>query len=369
MSFKTKPLRKSQEQENLDHQRLKTLINSMADAVLAVDNDMIISTYNAAALNLLDLNTITLGEVLINVFKPLNDNNNEVNIERIIRSTNLPVSIRDYRLKYKDGSIINLYISVAPVRPGFDNQEKAGFVILLRDITREKSLENERDEFISVVSHELRTPIAVTEGNISNAEFITNKTGDLNKIKEALKEAHSQTLFLADMINDLATLSRAERGRLTVENELINVADLINELTDNYLPQAKQKGLLLKTELDPSLKRLSSSGLYVKEILQNLITNAIKYTNEGQIIVSASQQNNKVKFSVIDSGIGISKSDQNKVFEKFFRSEDYRTRATKGTGLGLYVSMKLAQLIKAKLELSSELNKGSTFSITVPNLS
>ena len=198
--------------------------------------------------------------------------------------------------------------------------------------------------------------------------YIANKTGDIDKIKEALKEAHSQTLFLADMVNDLATLSRAERGKLTVEKESINIVDLVKGLANDYIPQAKQKGLKLEVNLDPNLKKLNSSELYLREILQNFITNALKYTDKGQITISANQDNNQVKLSVSDSGIGISKSDQNRVFEKFFRSEDYRTRATKGTGLGLYVTEKLAQLIKAKLELESELNKGSTFSVIVPDL-
>src|SRR5206468_12031167 len=117
---------------------------------------------------------------------------------------------RDWLLLDPDGSKINVYLSIAPVRLGFGHDGTKGHVILLRDITREKSLEEERDEFISVVSHELRTPIAIAEGNIGNAKFIVEKTGDLEAIKKALNDAHSQVLFLSDMINDLSTLSRAE---------------------------------------------------------------------------------------------------------------------------------------------------------------
>src|SRR5690606_26114325 len=119
---------------------------------------------------------------------------------------------------------------------------------LLRDITREKSLEEERDEFISVVSHELRTPIAIAEGNISNAEFIANKSNGDPAIKDALKQAHEQILFLSGMINDLATLSRAERGKLQIDTESINVYELIEELAKEYQPVAQKKGLELKTD-------------------------------------------------------------------------------------------------------------------------
>ena len=117
------------------------------------------------------------------------------------------------------------------------------------------------------------------------------------------------------------------------------------------------------------LEMLSSSKLYVKEILQNFITNAIKYTEKGSVTIGAHKKKNGVLFEVTDTGIGISKSDQERAFDKFFRSEDFRTRANSGTGLGLYVTMKLTRLIHAELDLHSELNVGSTFSIFVPNLS
>jgi two-component system phosphate regulon sensor histidine kinase PhoR len=241
-------------------------------------------------------------------------------------------------------------------------------VLLLRDITREKSLEEERDEFIAVVSHELRTPITIAEGNISNAQYTVEKSGDIEAVKTALKEAHSQVLFLADMINDLSTLSRAERGKLQVEVEPINVHDLAEELADNYKSQAQAKHLEFKLELDPQLELLNSSKLYVREILQNFITNAIKYTEKGSVTLRASADPRGVRFAIQDTGIGISKGDRDRVYDKFFRSEDYRTRQSNGTGLGLYVTLKLARLIHAELSLESELNQGSTFNVFVPNL-
>jgi signal transduction histidine kinase len=254
------------------------------------------------------------------------------------------------------------------VHLGYGEKGQSGYVLLLRDITREKSLEEERDEFISVVSHELRTPIAISEGNISNARYIVEKSGDLEAVKKALKEAHNQVQFLSDMINDLSTLSRAERGVLTYNVEPINVHEMMSELTSNYAPQAEAKGLTLHASIDPKLELLNSSKMYVREILQNFITNAIKYTNRGHISLGAKASPKGVTFTIRDTGIGISKSDQERVFDKFFRSEDYRTRQANGTGLGLYVTMKLTRLIHAEISLKSELNKGSTFTIFMPNL-
>jgi two-component system, OmpR family, phosphate regulon sensor histidine kinase PhoR len=352
----------------LERERLTSLINSMADGVIATDEHAKIVLYNGAALNILDINSPIQAKRLSAVMNILDKNNQKVDVDELVTSVKLPTSSRDFRLIYPDKSTINLYTSIAPVRLGFGKRGMQGYVLLLRDITREKSLEEERDEFISVVSHELRTPIAIAEGNISNAEFIVDKAGSQEQIKDALKQAHDQINFLAGMINDLSTLSRAERGKLNVEIEAINAHELINDLLANYQPEAQKKGLELKSELDPHLEVLKSSTLYVREILQNFITNAIKYTNEGSVTIAAVPKQGGIMFTVSDTGIGISKGDQERVFDKFFRSEDYRTRQNNGTGLGLYVTMKLARLIHAEIELVSELNKGSTFSIFIPNL-
>jgi PAS domain S-box-containing protein len=352
---------------NIEHERLTSLINSMADGVITVSSKMNIVLSNGAALNILDVNNTLINKRLYEVFQPFNKNNQSVPIEQLVQGARIPTSTRDLLLRYPDGSQINLYLSIAPVRLGYGRKGGSGWVLLMRDITHEKSLEEERDEFISVVSHELRTPIAITEGNISNAQFIAKKTGDIEQIKTALQQAHDQVLFLADMVNDLATLSRAERGKLVVEVQPINVTDLVAALTKMYTEDAAKKGLKLKSHVEGDIS-LMSSDLYVREILQNFITNAIKYTDTGGITLTATANDKGVRFVVSDTGIGINKQDQERVFDKFFRSEDYRTRKANGTGLGLYVTIKLARLIHAEIDLESELNKGSAFSIFIPNL-
>lgn len=352
----------------VDHERLTSLINSMGDGVIAIDENQKIVLYNGAALNILDKNTAIQNYYLSSVLTIIDKDKQPIDISSVITNAKTAYFNRDYLLLYPDKSTINLYLSIAPVRLGYGQTDTGGYVVLLRDITREKSLEEERDEFISVVSHELRTPIAITEGNVSNAQMIAEKTGDIEKIKEALKLAHDQILFLGDMINDLSTLSRAERGKLDVDIEAINVHDLLIDLVENYKAEADAKGLSIKTQLDPQLELLNSSKLYVREILQNFITNAIKYTEKGYVEIQAKPSNVGVIFSITDTGIGIGKADKEKIFNKFFRSEDYRTRQTNGTGLGLYVTKKLATLIRAEISIESELDKGSTFKISIPDL-
>lgn len=363
-----KPVRPDLISERLDHERLTSLINNMADAVVAVDNNANVVLYNGAALNIFDVNTIKASNSLTSLFKAIDKDNQAVDITEMVRNTKAPTTNRDLRIKYSDDSCINIYLSIAPVHLGFGKKGESGYVLLMRDITREKSLEEERDEFISVVSHELRTPIAISEGNISNAQLIAEKTGNIDAIKAALKEAHNQVLFLASMINDLSTLSRSERGKLEVDIEPINVHELCNELVSNYRPEAESKGLTLGSDLDPKLELLYSSKLYVREVMQNFITNALKYTEKGSIIIGAKPAAKGVAMYVSDTGIGISKSDQERVFDKFFRSGDFRTRKANGTGLGLYITIKLSRLLHAEINFTSELNKGSTFYIYIPSL-
>lgn len=358
-----------QKQQNaeVEQHRLTSLINSMTDGVIALNDDTTVSLYNGAALNILDLNSSMFHTPIQDIMHLVDEQNNTVDVVQLIKNTTTGTTFRDYSLKYADGSLINLYLSIAPVHVGYGDRGGPGYVVMMRDITREKALEEERDEFISVVSHELRNPVAIVEGNISNAKFVVEKNNDISTVKHALDQAYEQIAFLAGLIEDLATLSRAERGVLNLEVDDINPYDFVEELASNYRKDAEKKGLQLQTQLDPNLELLHSSKLHVREVLQNFITNAIKYTEHGGVTIGAKPQSGGVLFTIQDTGIGISTADKNRLFEKFFRSDDPRTRKQSGTGLGLYVTMKLASILNAKVTLDSELNKGSTFSIFIPD--
>lgn len=369
LSKKSNGSNQKPDKADIERERLSSLINSMADGVIAIDPKGKIVMTNGAALNILDSNASITGKSIYQILHLIDKNNQPIDLKDIISEIKTNYATRDWRISYADGSTVNLYTSIAQVRIGYGRDGMHGHVILLRDITREKSLEEERDEFISVISHELRTPIAISEGNISNAVYLFEKSGiDNTVVQNALEQAHEQITFLSSMMNDLATLSRAERGKLTVEVESINAHELVDQLVDAYQSDAEEKGLEIKGEADPHLELLLSSKLYTKEILQNFITNSIKYTEKGSVTIGARPKNDGVEFYVCDTGIGISKSDKEKIFDKFFRSEDYRTRQNSGTGLGLYVTMKLARLLHAEIDIETKLNHGSTFTVYLPNL-
>lgn len=342
-----------------EHQRMITLINNITDAILSTDEHGIINTYNSAALNLIDTNSGINGEHISQVLNLETTDKKPIDIFKELTKSSAIRQRDDILMKIEDGDYIRLEVTLAPVQGG-DKMTPDGYVLILRDITKTKSLEEERDEFISVVSHELRTPIAIAEGSLSNAKLLVERKMT-SKIPEAIDESHKQILFLARMINDLSTLSRAERG-VADETEIIDVAELAAQINSEYSPQAGEKGLAFNLDIGGRLGVVKVSRLYLEEILQNFITNAIRYTPKGSITLSIKKtKSGEIIFKVIDTGIGISKADMAKIFDKFYRAEDYRTRETKGTGLGLYVSAKLAKKLGCKIEVESRLNHGSTF--------
>lgn len=352
-----------------EHEQILTIVNNLADAVFSIDMKGVIRLYNAAGLNLLDTNSSIDGKKLNDVLKLETEEGAAVDLFSEIRTAHT-VTVND-RLRMRTGDdVMRLELTYAPIRSSFSAADPSGtsqgYILIARDVTRIKSLEEERDEFISVVSHELRTPVAVAEGTISNAQLmLERKIDDRKKLEQSLEEAHDQVIYLAKMVNDLSTLSRAERG-VASEAETIDVADMAHDLFNEYHPQADKAGLHFNLELGPRLGQVSVSRLYLHELLQNFITNAIKYTREGTITLKIHTSGDMVRFEVSDTGIGISKSDQAKVFDKFYRSEDYRTRETSGTGLGLYVTRKLAKKMNTTIDLKSRLNHGSTFGFSLP---
>ena len=360
-------LLRSQSEERLQRDRVMTIVNNLADAIISLDKNGVIQLYNAATLSLLDTNSELTGKKLDDILTLKNGNNKIIKLTSQLRGLRSVQSREDLRATIS-GEIIRLELVYSPIRNA--NSTKGaindGYVIILRDITRQKSLEEERDEFISVVSHELRTPVTIAEGSLSNVQLMMERPNiPQSTLSENIILAHEQVVFLAKMINDLSTLSRAERG-IADTPEMIDVSNLIHDLYTEYAPQAHAKSLSFDLDLGAQLGSVNKSSLYLKELLQNFVTNAIRYTQKGGIVVSVKKSGDMLTFAIKDTGIGVSRSDQQHIYQKFWRSEDYRTRETRGTGLGLYVSQKLASKLGTEIKLKSRLNHGSTFSFSLP---
>jgi PAS domain S-box-containing protein len=349
-----------------ENQRLLALINSLSSAVLAVDAHGEVYQYNAAALEFLNTNKDIAG-VPIQKLLPLHNHRGErVNLFGSAGIRERTVSRQDLEYHAADGSKIILDLTVSPVHTNAGGRTVwDGYMAVFRDITKQKSLDEERDEFISVTSHELRTPLAIAEANLSTA-LLPSFAKIPDKAKTLVEQAYQNVVFLSALIQDLTTLSRAERGDLKLDSQILNTTQFVEQLARDYRPQAEAAGLKLELTAPVSLRNIVTSEPELREILQNFLTNAIKYTHAGKVTLAVTENEQGTEFSVSDTGIGVSASDKTKLFTKFFRSEDYRTRKTGGTGLGLYITRKLAEKLGARISFTSRLNHGSTFKVFVP---
>ena len=345
-----------------EHEKVLAIINSIREAIVSIDIKGNIELYNSAALDFFDTNASLIGKNINNILKLTALDGKTFNLKKILVKNKSLFSRNDLSFNLGEEKI-RVEIELVAVSDVFLTKERLKdkkYILMIRDITKQKTLDEERDEFISVVSHELRTPVTIAEGAISNLSLAIEKDMPKQVLSKNADITHEQVKFLATIINDLSTLSRAERGVGDKFVEL-NIKDLGQKILEKYHKNADDKGLNLELVMDNNLPSIKTSELYLEELLQNLITNALKYTKEGEIKISITNNEKNIRFMVEDTGIGISKSDQKKIFDKFYRSEDYRTRETGGTGLGLYVSSKLADKLDTKIELSSKLNHGSKF--------
>lgn len=350
-------------EQNERNQNL-TLINNLTDSIFSTNANGIVTACNSAALNILDTNRAVIGSYISDLMELKGSEGKVIDVFKEL-SKNSSIRRRDdIVMQLPDEDEMRLEVTFAPVQEDKDSANRPdSYVLILRDITRLKSLEEERDEFISVVSHELRTPVAITEGSLSNAQILAERENQ-QKIVENINQAHSQVVYLAKMVNDLSTLSRAEKD-LSDPTELIDVTELAHQLHHQYSSEAKTAGLQFNLDIIGKPSSIHTSKLYLQELLQNFITNAIKYTEKGSVTLHIEQIDDTVEFAVSDTGIGIGRSDLKRIFSRFYRAEDYRTRETNGTGLGLYVADKLARKIDAEIKVESRLNHGSKFSFRI----
>ena len=262
-------------------------------------------------------------------------------------------------------------VSVTPLDDG-------GSVTVFRDISKERAEEREQAEFISTASHEMRTPVAAIEGFLGLA--LNQKVAQIDdKAREYISKAHESAKYLGRLLKDLLEISKAEDGRLKHNITVIDAIKIAADTTESLRQNAEEKGLNLIFK--PAGSRVKSGDLtiapilfaradadHLRESLGNLIENAIKYTPSGSITVDVSANNQQVRFSVADTGIGIPPEDIDHLFQKFYRIDNSDTREIGGTGLGLYLTRRLVEGMHGRIGAESQHHKGSTFYIDLPRV-
>ncbi len=232
-----------------------------------------------------------------------------------------------------------------------------------------------KSDFVSFVSHELKTPMTSIRGYTDL--LMAGAVGTINEAQAGfLGTIHSNVTRMATLVSDLADISRIEAGRLRLDFGAISMAEIIDDVIRSTNRQIEEKEQQLVLDIPENIPDIWGDRIRLIQVITNLVSNAYKYTpNKGQITIQASYMSNKwdpdgalkvVRVAVQDTGIGLTEEDQNRIFTKFFRSEDQKAREAPGTGLGLNITKNLIEMQGGKIWFESEFRKGTTFFITVP---
>jgi signal transduction histidine kinase len=224
-----------------------------------------------------------------------------------------------------------------------------------------------KGEFLANMSHEFRTPL---NSIIGFAEILKEKAGRSEKDKSLRYSENIITAgkSLLNMINDLLDLAKTEAGRMRLHIDKFKIIQLLNELVASFSVMTKNKKIKVKLTVEDDIPELSTDSGKIRQILYNFVSNSVKFTPErGRIEIHASMLDEKMlRIAVTDTGCGISKQDQERIFEKFRQADGSITRDSAGTGLGLALSKELANLLAGSVGLESTLNQGSTFWLDIP---
>ena len=236
-----------------------------------------------------------------------------------------------------------------------------GYVILYKKV---KEIDQIKDEFMSIASHELRTPLGAIKGYTSLILEGTYGKIKNNEMQTGLERIMISAERLDTLVNDLLDVSRIEQGRMKINNKAIKIEPIIKEVISQLKITAEQKGLKLKYKKGKEKLPLVISDVEkLKQVLINLIGNSIKYTDKGTITVTTITRNNKLEIKIIDTGIGISAEEQKHLFEKFHRVQNEKTTKITGTGLGLWITRQIVELMNGKIYLESMKDIGTQVTV------
>ena len=241
-----------------------------------------------------------------------------------------------------------------------------GQLFVFRDVTHEREVDRMKSEFVSLVSHELRTPLTSINGYADM--LLEGDAGDINDEQtDFLRVIKRNSERLSLLINELLDVSRIEAGALKLSISRINIAELVYEVVKSIRPQIESKEQELDVEMPQDVPVVMADGNRITQILTNLISNAHKYTpREGKISVVVRPESNRFRIDVKDTGIGLSKDEQERLFTKFFRADNPSTQKVAGAGLGLWITNSLVEMHGGEMTVSSTPGKGSIFSFTLP---
>ena len=342
-----------QEQLQTSHQernRLETILSSMNEGVLMVNDQSEIIYANSAAQRLLNLSDQSIGQSLIEA-------NRNPQLYNLFQMVNVDRKSATDELKLDPMEARETQVTVVPLKT------KNESLILFFDVSQLRQLERMRSDFVVNVSHELRTPLTTIEGY---SEILLDTRLESQQ-KQFVEKILQQSGQMALLVSDLLRLARLESGTALLEQEPCFLDDFYQPLIDIFAPIIEDEELKLEWSMPQELPVVFVDPKLIRQIFVNLVDNAIKYTERGNVIsVSAKIDDNMVQCVVNDNGVGIPKAAIPRVFERFYRVDKARNRSVSGTGLGLSICKHICLQHGGAVWVESEVGKGSSFYFTLP---
>ena len=348
----------------LERNKFEAILMSIANGVVVCDNTDNILLINEHAEQLLD---VTENEIIgFNIQRYCDTNGIVAFNEKIEEFKNTPIrEMADKPLEFNievSNKILKTVISPMFLNSG----DYVGYIVVLIDVTKEVEMDKMRSHFISNVSHELRTPVTVLR-SYSDTLYTMGDEFDYETQKEFIGIMNKEVIRLHDMVNDILDFSRYEAKNVKLKKEMCNVSQLVQECVSRANVLAEEKSINIVVMVEPNLPEIPINYDSITRAVMNLVTNAIKYSDNGkQIKIKAEKVRDFVEIIVEDEGQGISEENQKKVFDRFFRVEN-SAHTVKGTGLGLHlVKIAVEKHHHGEVFVNSKLGEGSTFGMKLP---
>lgn len=353
-----------------ERDRLRAIIDSMEEGLFVVDKDQKITLINNAARKMLQATSEALTGQDIKQIVTLSKGNKDIPVtERPIVKvfkTGLAIvtSLKD-DLYYQThtGKKFPVIISVAPLADG----QTTGAINVFRDVSEQKALDKMKSEFLSVAAHQLRSPLGSMRWNIEM--LLSGKGEPLGAVtKKTIEQIYKSDLRMILLVNDLLNVSRIDAGKVVKKEELLDVFAELKRVMAEFDVEAKARQITISLlKRDESIPKIFFDTNQFHEIFNNLTSNAIKYNKpEGKVLITVSSDGHFVGIEVKDTGIGIPRGDQTKIFSKFFRASNALLADTEGTGLGLYVVKSYVEDRGGSVRLTSDEGKGTIVNISLP---
>lgn len=356
LNYMAQRLRDTIRQITEEKNKVKAILKSINDGVIAIDRKGTILLINPAVEKMFNIcYEKSLGKTVIEVVR-------NFDLEKLLfQALKSGQSISDeIQLLVPDPKTFR--IVTAPLK---NEKEVVGVVAVLRDITAFREVERMKTDFVANVSHELRTPLTSVKGFVET--LLDGALEEPETARHFLEIISDETDRLNRLINDLLSLSRIEAKNMEANKEKLSLAKIMNNTLSILTPQAKEKVLDVELRIAPDLPMVMADEDMIGQMLINLVDNAIKYTPRGgKVSIKAEKENDAVKIVISDTGIGIPRESIPRLFERFYRVDKARSREMGGTGLGLAIVKHILELHHGRIEVESDVARGSTFTVYLP---